>query len=293
MTTADELRSGKGSGDENFPVASWLIAPRHRRLILGYYDFARAADDVSDHPTLDTSEKLKILNRMERCLKGDGEEELSAVRLREALEERGLSPRHGLDLLIAFKRDCIKKRYDDWADLLDYCRYSANPVGRFVLDVHGESEELWPANDALCTALQIINHLQDCAKDYRMLDRVYVPRDALSAEGLDVGVLGGERSSAPLRRCLDRLAEETDRLLDHSEAFAAHIKDTRLACEVAVIQRLARRLTDVLQERDPLNERVHLSKPEMAATAMRGILDVVGTRLFRRGDEALRARQTS
>lgn len=283
MTTADDLRSGKGSGDENFPVASFLIAPRHRRLILSFYDFARAADDVSDHPTLDASEKLNILNRMDACLRGENEDEASAVALRHALAERGMSPRHGLDLLIAFKRDCTKRRYDDWADLLDYCRYSANPVGRFVLDVHGESEELWPANDALCTALQIINHLQDCAKDYRALDRVYVPRDALAGEGIDVSALACDKASPALRRCLSHLAEETDSLLDQSERFSGGIRDTRLASEVAIIQRLARRLVAILRDADPLSERVHLSKPAMAATALRGLFDIAAQRLFGQG----------
>ena len=91
--------------------------------------------------------------------------------------------RHALDLLEAFRRDVTKLRYRDWDDLMDYCRYSAMPVGRFVLDVHGESRGIWPANDALCAALQVINHLQDCAKDYRELDRVYIPEDALAESG--------------------------------------------------------------------------------------------------------------
>ena len=80
-------------------------------------------------------------------------------------------PHHALQPLTAFKRDATQLRYVDWEDLLDYCRYSAMPVGRFVLDVHGERRDTWPANDALCAALQIINHLQDCGEDYRNLDR--------------------------------------------------------------------------------------------------------------------------
>lgn len=283
MTSASDMRSGKGSSDENFPVASWLVAPRHRRLILTFYDFARAADDVGDHPTLDAATKLALLDQMEHTLLGRDDIEPAALPLRLALSERGLSPRHGLDLLVAFKRDCTKNRYDDWADLLDYCRYSANPVGRFVLDVHGESEALWPLNDALCSALQIINHLQDCAKDYRELDRVYIPRDALVAAGLDASALAAAQATPALRHCLSQLALRTDRLLDESEAFASHIRDGRLACEVAVIQRLARRLVGLLRDRDPLSERVHLSKPQMAATALRGVVNLTVLRLFRPG----------
>ena len=79
--------------------------------------------------------------------------------------------------------DVTKLRYRDWDDLIGYCSYSAMPVGRFVLDVHGESRATWPANDALCAALQIINHLQDCGRDYRNLDRVYIPLDALAESG--------------------------------------------------------------------------------------------------------------
>ena len=92
-----------------------------------------------------------------------------------------LDPQHARDLLTAFRMDVIKRRYRDWDDLMNYCRYSAMPVGRFVLDVHGEPRSTWPANDALCAALQIINHLQDCGKDYRDLDRVYLPLDLLAA----------------------------------------------------------------------------------------------------------------
>ena len=99
--------------------------------------------------------------------------------LRAAIAERGLSPKHAQDLLTAFRMDASKHRYANWDELIHYCTYSANPVGRFVLDVHGESRATWPANDALCTVLQIINHLQDCGADYRRLEsRLYSARYA-------------------------------------------------------------------------------------------------------------------
>ena len=117
------------------------------------------------------------------------------------------------------------------------------PVGRFVLDVHGESRATWPANDALCAALQIINHLQDCGKDYRDLDRVYIPLDALAAAGASVEALGaGARARRRCCACLHELARRTARrCCDESRPLsAASVKDTRLALEVAVIQALAR-----------------------------------------------------
>ena len=105
----------------------------------------------------------------------------AGVTLRAALAERNLSPQHAQDLLRAFRQDVTKLRYKDWDELIDYCRYSAMPVGRFVLDVHGESRATWPASDNVCAVLQIINHIQDCVKDHRNLDRVYIPLDALQA----------------------------------------------------------------------------------------------------------------
>jgi phytoene/squalene synthetase len=154
---------------------------------------------------------------------------------------------------------------------MHYCRFSAMPVGRFVLDVHGESEATWPASDALCAALQVINHLQDCKKDYRQIDRVYVPLDALAREGVSVEELGADKASPALRRCLHGLAERTSALLDEAAPFSAQIADLRLAVEVAAIHRLARRLTGLLLTRDPLSERVRLGKAGAALAATVGI----------------------
>jgi phytoene/squalene synthetase len=147
------------------------------------------------------------------------------------------------------------------------------PVGRFVLDVHGESEAVWPASDALCAALQIINHLQDCRADYRNLDRVYVPLDALAAAGLGVAALGETHASPALLACLHKLADRTEQLLAQSDDFASLVADRRLGLEIAVIGRLAHQLTDVLKRRDPLSERVHLGKLAVASTSAAAIVD--------------------
>lgn len=280
MANPADLRSGKSHRDENFPVASRLIHPRHRAIILAFYEFVRVADDISDHETLTDAEKLAMLDQLEAALLGN-DEQPEATRLRIALKERGLSPRHAQDLLTAFRLDVTKLRYRDWDDLIEYCSYSAMPVGRFVLDVHEESRSTWPANDALCAALQIINHLQDCKKDYQKLNRVYVPLDALEAAGLTVEVLGEPRASAPLLRCLHDLTARTDTLLRESAPFPLLINDTRLALEVSVIHTLAQRLIGLLATRDPLSERVHLSKAEVAMTGVVGIATALVRRLGR------------
>jgi phytoene/squalene synthetase len=154
-------------------------------------------------------------------------------------------------------------------DLMDYCAFSAAPVGRFVLDVHGESRDLWPGNDALCAALQVINHLQDCGRDRRALDRVYVPLDLFARHGCDVAALDAPAASPELRRCLDELLDRTSGLLDRSEGFATGIRDVRLSFEVAVIHGLARRLVERLRREDPLATRVVAGKAAMLGTAAR------------------------
>jgi squalene synthase HpnC len=260
MTASAELRSGKGHRDENFPVASLLISAKHRAPILAFYDFVRIADDIADHPTLAPAEKLARLDALEAGLLGDTDGEPAARKLREVLAERRLSPRHAQDLLAAFRMDVTKLRYRNWDELIAYCACSAMPVGRFVLDVHGEPRSTWRANDALCAALQINNHIQDCAADYRNRDRVYVPLDALAAEGATVEELGRPRASAPLLRCLHALAHRTDALLQESRGFSAMIGDFRLALEVTVITALAQRILGLIKTRDPLSENVHLTK---------------------------------
>jgi squalene synthase HpnC len=260
MTSAGELRSGKSHRDENFPVASWLIHPRHRAPILAFYQFVRTADDIADHAELKPDAKLALLDQLEADLDGASDRNPEAVALRKELAQRGLSPRHAKDLLTAFRLDVTKLRYRDWDDLIGYCTYSAMPVGRFVCDVHGESEKVWPANDALCAALQIINHLQDCQADYRNLNRVYVPQDALAAAGVTVEALGEPRASPALLACLHRLANKTELLLRQADVFPNLVQDRRLGLEIAVIVRLAHHLTGVLMQRDPLSERVHVSK---------------------------------
>ena len=260
-----ETSSGKTHRHENFPVASFLIAPRHRGPILAFYNFVRAADDISDHPTLAPGDKLALLDRLEAALLQKGPDEPVARALREISRERGLSLGHARDLVTAFRRDVTQLRYKDWDDLIDYCRYSAMPVGRFVLDVHGENAgATWGLNDALCAALQIINHLQDCGKDYRGLDRVYLPLDTLQEFGASVEMLALPAAPAPLRAALTKLAGRTGDLLAQARPFADRIADARLAMEVGAIQSLAELLTRGLGVADPLSEKVHAGNAQFA-----------------------------
>ncbi|HEX3754576.1 MAG TPA: squalene synthase HpnC [Rhizomicrobium sp.] len=263
MSSVAQMQSGKGLHDENFPVASFLIAPRHRPAILAFYRFVRAADDVADNATAAPEDKLALLEEMRASLTGSSDAVPEGVALRGVLAERSMSPAHALDLLEAFRRDVTKLRYRDWDDLLDYCRYSAMPVGRYVLDVHGESAALWPANDALCAALQIVNHLQDCGKDYQSLNRIYIPEPLLAEAGIGVEALAAPTASAALKGVIVDLARRNAQLLKHSRGFSPSIRDRRLALEVDLIQTLAEDLNRLLARRDPLSQKVHHSKTDI------------------------------
>jgi len=267
---AAQHRSGKGSGDENFPVASWVVAPPYRRPILSFYEFVRIADDIADHASMRPHDKLAHLDSLEGSLLGHNQDNPAGVTLRAALAERNLSPQHAQDLLRAFRQDVTKLRYKDWDDLIDYCRYSAMPVGRYVLDVHGESRATWPASDNVCAVLQIINHLQDCVKDYRNIDRVYVPLDALSAAGSNVEALNAPRATPELLACLHGLADRTGAMLEEGSQLPVQIKDMRLSLEIAAIVTLARHFVQLLRTRDPLSENVRLGKFGVAGVGLLG-----------------------
>ncbi len=283
MVQSADFRSGKGHRDENFPVASRLVSARHRPVIMAFYDFARAADDIADHPTLPADEKLRGLDRMEASLTGASSDDALSVRLREALAGRKLSPVHALDLLKAFRQDVTKLRYADWDELIGYCTFSAMPVGRFVLDVHGEDRATWAASDVLCAVLQIINHLQDCGKDYRKIDRVYIPQDSLRAHGASTEDLSAPRSSPALLACLHDLTRRTSQYFASQPQLAGQIRDTRLACEVGVIDALARRLLGLLQTSDPLADKVHLGRATLLTVTSGAVIRTLVGRLMPRG----------
>ncbi len=264
-----EVWSGKDRADENFPVGSWLIAKPLRPHIHAFYSFARNADDIADHETLAPDEKLDRLDIMEAVLLGQREDGApSAMRLRQSLAETGVPATHARELLTAFRQDATKTRYEDWAALMNYCRYSAAPVGRHVLDLHGEAQTTWPASDALCAALQVLNHLQDGAEDLHRLDRCYLPQDWLAEAGATTDDLARERATPGLRQVFDRMLTETTALNQAAAALPGLVRARRLRLETAVIAGLARRLTTRLRRQDPLAMRVKLRPADILAATV-------------------------
>jgi farnesyl-diphosphate farnesyltransferase len=267
-----EAWSGKDRGDENFPVGSLIISRALRPHVHAYYAFARNADDIADSRSLPADEKVARLDIMEHVLLGRRDSgSPSAVRLRGSLAETGVPAVHATDLLIAFRRDATKLRYASVDELYDYCRYSAAPVGRYVLDLHQEDHVTWPASDALCTSLQILNHLQDCARDLESLDRCYLPEDLMAQFGVTTRDLQQSAESPGLRRVIDALLRHTTRLNEIAVGLPASAHNRRLRIETAVIVNLARRLTQRLHRQDPLAGRVRLTKGDAVLSVLRAL----------------------
>ena len=263
--------SSRTASTENFPVASFLIAPAHRPTVLAFYRFAREADDVADDPVLDGEAKTARLETFEQALQGAADRPETAQALRAVLLERGLSLDHPRHLLQAFLADARGRPCRSWSDLIAYCRFSAAPVGRFLLDLHGEDRAAWPASDALCTSLQILNHLQDAKQDWADLRRLYVPRDWLVQAGLSESDLLGPRLAPPLRGVYDRVLDRVDELNLQARPLVRAIADRRLRMEAAGIHAIALHLAKRLRRRDPLAARVAPTRVGKAAALIRAL----------------------
>lgn len=252
---------------ENFPVAGWFIARPLRPAVQAYYNFARRADDIADSASLSIIAKLSGLDALESAL-NDG----SAL-VAQAFQRHQLPMSLAADLLTAFRRDARNQDIATVDELLDYCRFSANPVGRFLLALHGEQAG-GPEADALSSALQILNHVQDAREDAEQLRRCYIPNAWLKTEGVDRKLLvtaPAETAPAAVARCLDRMLDEARRLLTVAAPLPSLLAQPTLAAQSAAILTLARRLLARLQRSRPWDYRISLAPLDWAAAALRGL----------------------
>ena len=270
-----ETPSGKGAKDENFPVGSFLLPKHLRPHVATYYAFARAIDDVADNPDLSSDEKIARLRGFEAVLRGSvsnsgGYEK--AENLRASMLETNVAVRHGADLITAFVQDSTQSRYRDWTGLIGYCENSANPVGRYLLDLHGEDPAGYAQSDALSTVLQILNHLQDCGDDLREMARCYIPTDWLEEEGSSIEDVRADALTPELRRVIDRMLDGCEDMMEEARALAPALKSRHLAMESQVIVNLASRLLKRLRKGDPLAMRVALTKSDFAMAGTGGAI---------------------
>ncbi|BDG74246.1 squalene/phytoene synthase family protein [Roseomonas fluvialis] len=245
---------------ENFPVASLLLSRALRPKVMGFYRFVRTADDIADSAVLEPSEKLARLDALERALDDPATTEPAATLLHMA----GSGTPEARAMLAAFRQDATQRRYADWADLEAYCAASANPVGRMLLRLHGvDAPGAAGASDALCTALQILNHLQDLVPDRDALDRVYLPVSWIALAGGEDAFFDAANTAAR-RAVLDAALDRVEERLDAAAGLPRLIGSWRLAMEATVTIALARRLLGRLRAADPVLARVALGKPDFA-----------------------------
>jgi len=267
-----EIWSGKDRRDENFPVGSRLIARKHRDPIHRFYTFARNADDIADSAELSPQEKLARLAVMEDVLLGRrASGSPSASALRTSLAETGVTSKHATDLLLAFRQDAVKSRYATIDELYTYCHYSAVPVGRYVLDLHGEHHDCYSPSDALCLSLQILNHMQDCAQDLAALDRCYLPQALLDHFGATVDDLRLPAETPALRRVFITLLDRINRMNIAASELPEIVRDRRLRLEVGVIYGMSKRLAGRLMHGDPIRHRVKLTKSDAVFSALASV----------------------
>jgi len=273
--TSTEISSGKDIAYENFPVGSWLLSAALRPHIAAFYHFARAADDIADAPELASKDKIARLEKFEAALTGRTLDEAApakALQMAASLAKTQITPQHCIDLLTAFKQDATKLRYNSWQELIGYCQLSAAPVGRYLIDLHGGSSDGYGPSDALCAALQILNHLQDCQDDYQTLDRIYLPLDMMKRHQMKIEDLNAGQITPALRLCLNEILEGVEGLMRVAEQLPAGLKSHRLAIESHVIINIANLLTQKLRRYDPIMSRVKLSKPEYMRCCIMGVL---------------------
>ena len=281
-----ETPSGKSLEHENFPIVTRLVPARLRPHIATFYAYARAIDDIADNASLQRGEKIRRLDEFAKAVSGINTSNPAlgkAHEVRRSLAATQVSDRHCMDLARAFQQDAMKGRYENWNDLMGYCHLSAAPVGRYLVDLHGESAAAYPDSDALCSALQVLNHLQDCRDDFRSLDRVYLPQDWMAEAGVGVEALNRRRSTKALRRVFDLCLDATDGLLALAGRLPGKLRDPRFAMDASVIIDIAKMLSAELRRRDPLAERVVLTKVQYAACCVYGIGSVVFRRVWPRG----------
>jgi squalene synthase HpnC len=206
---------------ENFPVGSVLFPKRSRNFIYSIYTFARTADDIADSDKLTVDEKLRRLNEFEKKLglieKGEVFQEEIFFALADTIKSLNIPVQEFRDLLTAFKQDSVKQRYDDFNELLEYSKYSANPVGHLVLYISEISDEkLFKFSDCVCTALQLANFWQDVSVDSET-GRVYIPFDEMQKNDYNYTMLFDGIENENFIKLMKSLVDKTRVLFDNGK----------------------------------------------------------------------------
>ena len=239
----------KNHKQENFPVGSWLLSKNLRPQILIFYKFARAADDIADSPNLTSKEKIKRLNLFKKAIENNKIKIQKAENLKKICLQNKIKINYALNLLKAFKQDAVKKRYKNWSELINYCKYSAVPVGRFIIDLHKEKKVSYKCSDPLCTALQILNHVQDCKDDYNKINRVYLPSTFLKKYNVKLQQLKKSYTEKNLRLAINEVLTHTEKLIKQADKYKKIMRNNKLSKETTFILEIAKSLLKIIKKK--------------------------------------------
>lgn len=270
--------STKTQNDENFPITTRFIPAAFRKHVHIFYTCVRSADDIADSARLTSKQKSFLLKQIDGVLKGTEKSNQNtrfAFQHRLSADETGVTIEHARHLLQAFMMDVTKLRYRNWSELINYCHYSAAPVGRYLLDLHGCDKKPQKGTDSLCIALQILNHLQDCKIDYMTLNRVYIPEEIFKAHETNVTILEAKHTDINFRRVLDTILTRTDELIYIAREETWKISHRGLRFQTGIIIAIAETLSKELRQRDPVSERVELTKRQYTLCFLKGFWRVL------------------
>ena len=219
---------------ENFPVVSFLIKKELRKHVAILYWFARTADDIADNPNIPAKDKIIKLNQFEdrltSLLKGNYENEYELA-LSNTIHVMHLTKSLLYDLLSAFMQDLVKKRYQSFEDLLNYCKYSANPIGRLILEINNiRDSDAFYYSDKICTALQLINFYQDVTIDHG-LDRIYFPLDEMSMFSVSENMFEFNKINHNLEKLVKYNIDRTENILREGKKLLKYLPG-RLKIEI-------------------------------------------------------------
>lgn len=244
---------------ENFPVASLLLPKKIRPAVDAIYAFARIADDFADEAEFE-GERLALLEEWQRFLDEDRPQNEIFIALQDVRRRHDLPKTLFCDLIAAFKQDVVKSRYQDFAEVLQYCKHSANPVGRLVLHLFKEnSEENFKYSDAICTALQLTNFWQDIAIDLKK-NRIYLPQDEMQRFGVSENDLFQKKNTSEFKKLLQFQIGRTREIFQKGLPLGLKLKG-RLGMEIRltwftgnhILKKIEQNDFDVFQHRPVLN----------------------------------------
>lgn len=261
---------------ENFPVASLVLPRKLRRAVAVIYAFARTADDLADEGPGDVEERLARLDNyrytLEQMAANEVVDDPVFIALADTVRQHKLPLQLLFDLLSAFRQDVIQKRYANFAELRDYCRRSADPVGRLLLHLNGSADETnLKLSDQICTSLQLINFLQDLDQDYRENNRIYIPLDEMAQHNVNESWFQQRRSDAVMQALLTQQIGRARQMMLAGAPLGERLKG-RFGFEIRLIVQGGLQVLERLeQQRQDLFSRPRLRRSDIILMVLRAL----------------------